>query len=782
MDVAKRMAAKVKHFNNPTVRRSLNGEKPSTREMLGLTNGEDLQEVTSIKGGGGVTLVKFQETFKGVSVYGEGVVMAKDSNGEWTGEANGQLVEGIADDLPSVTPTLSKQDAIKMSVNAASVDETDVDVDESSDVHLKVMIQNVKGDPQRASANLAYVVSFRLDTPHGLSRPYYVIDATTGKVLDTWEGITNIPPLDELEYNYLPDMESSDNLRFTRESNGNSVTEKKMVYVTGDGGNVGRGRHMYGGKYKKLLVTQIGERCYLTNDKVDVLEFSICNYSSNYLRRNVTKIHNYGCYEGNHDFANGAYSPSNDAYYYSQECYNMYNDWYNTKPLKFKIKVKVHFMPYANAFWDGRHIIFLDGSRRFFPLTEPSIVGHELSHGFTEHHSGLRYRSQSGGINEAFSDMAGEALEYYLDKKTDYLIGKNIAKKNGTPFRYMQDPSMDGRSISTFDDFCEGIDVHLSSGVFNRAFYLLSKEKGWGPKKAFHPFVVANQLYWRETSGFHDGACGVAKAASDLGYQKDDVIEVFRKVGVVPCLRVPNDVAMGGVGGLKVVGRGQQDLVWKALAGTKTARISLSGGTGEAHMVVKYGSRYTHSRSLTYKSAHTGSDQTVEFPNPTPGNYYITIFTNTGYEDARVDVSYDYSGILKVLTDSELIEKRIKVYRGRSQNYTYAFRIYSLNKISLEDFLQVEIKETGRRYVCIVKGSHTKGAKLGRPETCGLNIARVCKVTAKEYHVVVVERIKTEKSESADGECETCNKKKSKMVPVYAMSGTKVKLDKSNGC
>src|SRR3546814_2197425 len=37
------------------------------------------------------------------------------------------------------------------------------------------------------------------------------------------------------------------------------------------------------------------------------------------------------------------------------------------------------------------------------------------SHGYTEQNSGLNYSGQSGGINEAFSDMAGEAAEYYFN-------------------------------------------------------------------------------------------------------------------------------------------------------------------------------------------------------------------------------------------------------------------------------------------------------------------------------------------------------------------------------
>jgi Zn-dependent metalloprotease len=37
----------------------------------------------------------------------------------------------------------------------------------------------------------------------------------------------------------------------------------------------------------------------------------------------------------------------------------------------------------------------------------------------------------SGGINEAFSDMAGEASELYMKRKNDFLVGADIFKKAG---------------------------------------------------------------------------------------------------------------------------------------------------------------------------------------------------------------------------------------------------------------------------------------------------------------------------------------------------------------
>ncbi|WP_171523426.1 M4 family metallopeptidase, partial [Acinetobacter baumannii] len=62
--------------------------------------------------------------------------------------------------------------------------------------------------------------------------------------------------------------------------------------------------------------------------------------------------------------------------------------------------------------------------------------------------------------------------------------------------RYMDQPSRDGRSIDNASQYYNGIDVHHSSGVYNRAFYLLANSPGWDTRKAFEVFVDANRYYW----------------------------------------------------------------------------------------------------------------------------------------------------------------------------------------------------------------------------------------------------------------------------------------------
>jgi Zn-dependent metalloprotease len=67
----------------------------------------------------------------------------------------------------------------------------------------------------------------------------------------------------------------------------------------------------------------------------------------------------------------------------------------------------------------------------------------------------------------------------------DWLVGATIFKGAGLALRYMHDPPLDGSSIDHASDYYTGLDVHYSSGVYNKAFYLLSTTDGWDTEKVF---------------------------------------------------------------------------------------------------------------------------------------------------------------------------------------------------------------------------------------------------------------------------------------------------------
>src|SRR6185312_7752790 len=68
---------------------------------------------------------------------------------------------------------------------------------------------------------------------------------------------------------------------------------------------------------------------------------------------------------------------------------------------------------YDNAFWDGTRMVFGDGDGTTFTrfTVAVDVVGHELTHGVTEHAAGLAYRGQSGALNESVSDVFGSLVK-----------------------------------------------------------------------------------------------------------------------------------------------------------------------------------------------------------------------------------------------------------------------------------------------------------------------------------------------------------------------------------
>ncbi|MFD5074252.1 M4 family metallopeptidase [Streptomyces sp. NPDC058371] len=139
---------------------------------------------------------------------------------------------------------------------------------------------------------------------------------------------------------------------------------------------------------------------------------------------------------------------------------------------------------YVNAFWSDSCfcMTYGDGASNTHPLTSLDVAAHEMSHGVTAATAGLVYSGESGGLNEATSDIFASAVEFHANLAADvpdYLVGEKIdIRGNGTPLRYMDKPSKDGASRDNWDASLGGIDVHYSSGPANHFFYLLSEGSG----------------------------------------------------------------------------------------------------------------------------------------------------------------------------------------------------------------------------------------------------------------------------------------------------------------
>jgi Zn-dependent metalloprotease len=142
---------------------------------------------------------------------------------------------------------------------------------------------------------------------------------------------------------------------------------------------------------------------------------------------------------------------------------------------------------YVNAFWsDGCFCMsYGDGDGvTYAPLVDLDVAGHEMSHGVTATTSKLVYSGESGGLNEANSDIMGTMVEFFANNALDtpdYLIGEEIYISNAgntKALRWMFNPIKDGLSPNCYVSNIGSKNVHYSSGVANHFFYLLAEGSG----------------------------------------------------------------------------------------------------------------------------------------------------------------------------------------------------------------------------------------------------------------------------------------------------------------
>lgn len=223
-----------------------------------------------------------------------------------------------------------------------------------------------------------------------------------------------------------------------------------------------------------------------------------------------------------------------------------------------RLDSSVHYgRKYANAFWNGRQMVYGDGDGRVFNRFTIAIdvIGHELTHGVTQYEAALAYDGQPGALNEHFSDVFGALIKQYTLKQTsltaDWLIGAGLFTKKirGVAIRSMKAPG------TAYDDPLIGKDdqpghmkdyvtthsdhggVHRNSGIPNRAFYETATLMG-GPA-----WDVAGKVWYitlrdrlRENSDFAECAAFTYAVAGELyrksGKEQKAVREGWKRVGI----------------------------------------------------------------------------------------------------------------------------------------------------------------------------------------------------------------------------------------------------------
>ncbi|MEU4038821.1 M4 family metallopeptidase [Streptomyces collinus] len=456
----------------------------TTARRIGLGAEEKLVVKDVVKDADGTVHTRYARTYAGLPVLGGDLIVhtAKSGKAEGVTRANKSAIK-----VTSLSPRISAAHAEKQAVSAAK---TLGSAKSSADGARKVIWA---GSGRPVLAYETVVGGLQDDgTPNQL---HVITDAATGKKLFQYQGI-----------------------------------------------ETGVGNTQYSGKVD-LTSTQSGSSYTLT----DATRGGHKTYDLAHGSDGTGKLFT----QDNDTWGDGKVSNAGtaaaDAAYGAQETWDFYKKTFNRSGIKndgVGAYSRVHYgNAYVNAFWDDSCfcMTYGDGAKDAGPLTSLDVAGHEMSHGVTSNTAGLEYSGESGGLNEATSDIFGTGVEFYANNSTDvgdYLIGEKIdINGDGTPLRYMDKPSKDGGSADYWSADVGNKDVHYSSGVANHFFYLLSegsgaktingvsydsptqdgsKVTGIGRDKALQIWYKALTTYFTSTTNYKAAREGTLKAAADL--------------------------------------------------------------------------------------------------------------------------------------------------------------------------------------------------------------------------------------------------------------------------
>ncbi|ATB34239.1 M4 family metallopeptidase [Melittangium boletus] len=315
--------------------------------------------------------------------------------------------------------------------------------------------------------------------------------------------------------------------------------------------------------------------------------------------------------------------------------YNCYKNNFNRDSLDNRgaqLKSTVHYSSnYVNAFWNGSQMVYGDGNGTDSGMLGLSadVTTHELTHAVTENESNLTYSGESGGLNEAMSDIFGAYCESYASgtwatTNAVFMVGDDIwtPATPGDALRYMYDPAKDGVSLDYWTSSAGSKDVHYSSGIANLAFTLLSRGgthprgksttavTGIGVQKAGAIYYKANSEYFTASTNYTQAKTYLEQAATALyGAGSAEVASVTASLVAVG-VGAPVTPPTGQLVQTNLSASSGSSLSYYLdVPASKASTFTITGGSGDADLYVRAGSAPTTSTydCRPYKSGNEES-------------------------------------------------------------------------------------------------------------------------------------------------------------------------------
>jgi vibriolysin len=337
--------------------------------------------------------------------------------------------------------------------------------------------------------------------------------------------------------------------------------------------------------------------------------------------------------------------------------------------------------PLVNAFWNGTQMVYGDGDgvQATSLALSFDVTAHELTHAVTENESQLIYANESGGINEALSDIFGAICEANVDGAVSadtWKVGEDIWTPNtpGDALRYMDTPTRDNYSKDYYPERIPSTanpnssndqgGVHGNSGIANHAFYLLvvggKQVRNKTPDVSVPALgmVQARQIWYRAatqyltaSSGFQSLRTALRQSATDL-FGADAAAATDKSMdavgvpgGVAPppttTTTLSNGVTLAGQSAAKGTSKFYSiDLP----AGASNIRVTTSGGTGDGDLYGKLGAAPNGSADASFRSEGASSAETFAVPNGSSGKLFIQLLAFDTYSNVSIRVDFTVGG------------------------------------------------------------------------------------------------------------------------------------------
>ncbi|MGR3872641.1 M4 family metallopeptidase [Streptomyces graminifolii] len=409
---------------------------------LGLTASEDTSVRDVIVDADGTQHVRYDRTYRRLPVLGGDFVVHLAPNGAYR-SADRATRSPIS--LSSVTPKVAAPKAADLAVNALRAAHLGEAL-KSVTAKPELMVDALHGAPRLAWRTNA-VAKDSLGNPVART---VLTDARTGAQIDAWDSVET------------------------------ATGDGKSLYS----GTVPLETTLSGSTYQLKDATRGGTYTGDAANKTDLCILGIC------ISRAPATLFT----DADNHWGTGASSDRStaavDAQYGTDETWDYYKNVHGRNGIAGDGKGsynRVHYgNSYNNAFWDDSCFCMTYGDgdgTQLGPLVALDVAGHEMSHGVTSKTAALTYSGESGGLNEATSDIMGTLVEWYANNSSDpgdYLIGEKIVRSGfGKPaLRFMDQPSKDGNSADCWSSSVGNLDVHYSSGVANHFAYLLAEGSG----------------------------------------------------------------------------------------------------------------------------------------------------------------------------------------------------------------------------------------------------------------------------------------------------------------